>query len=179
MNDARQVDAHGAVPGALRPDRHTAAEVVRLLELEPLPHEGGWFRRTATGPVGRDGHLGYSVIQALFTPEGFSALHRLREDELWFWQGGDALEHLQLAPGGEGGWCRLGPGSAAGEVLHAAVPAGVWQGARVVAGGRWSLVSCVVVPGFRWQDFELGEPPVLLARYPTWREAILSLTRSD
>ena len=170
------MEGHELVAGALNPDTCSAEEVIRRFQLEPLPYEGGWFRRTATGPAGRDGQLGYSVIRALFTPEGFSALHRLRQDELWFWQGGDALEHLQFAPGGEGGWCRLGPGSAAGEVLHTTVPAGVWQGARVVAGGRWSLVSCVVVPGFRWEDFELGERDELLGQYPAWRDAIGALS---
>ena len=78
---------------SLSPTTHTAAEVVALLDLQPLDQEGGWFRRTAESTlvipgaalVGSHGgeRRAYSVIQALFTPEGFSALHRLISDEIW------------------------------------------------------------------------------------------------
>ena len=65
--------------GALSPDTHTADEVVRLLQLEPLDPEGGFFRRTAeAGMIPPGGsRRAWSAIYALFTPEGFSALHRL------------------------------------------------------------------------------------------------------
>jgi uncharacterized protein len=179
MKDMKQTNAHGVAPGVLPPDACSAEEVVRRLHLEPLPHEGGWFRRTATGPADATGRPAYTVIQALFTSAVGSALHRLQADELWFWQAGDAMDQWQLSADGEGRWYRLGPDVTRGEVLHLTVPAGGWQGARVVAGGRWSLVSCVVVPGFCWEDFTLGERSALLASYPAWREAIVSLTRPD
>ncbi|HYE00306.1 MAG TPA: cupin domain-containing protein, partial [Alphaproteobacteria bacterium] len=36
------------------------------------------------------------------------------------------------------------------------VPAGHWQAAESL--GRWTLVSCVVAPGFRFEGFELAPP---------------------
>jgi len=54
-----------------------------------------------------------------------------------------------------------GPTDAAAVPQHV-VPAGVWQ--RAVGGADWTLVTCVVVPEFRPEGFELAEddwsPPV-------------------
>ncbi len=41
-----------------------------------------------------------------------------------------------------------------GEVPQAVVPAGAWQSAQ--ATGAWALVGCIVVPGFRFEGFELA-----------------------
>ena len=51
---------------------------------------------------------------------------------------------------------RLGPDVLAGEVVQAVVPAGWWQAARST--GDWTLVSCTVSPGFRFEGFELAAP---------------------
>jgi predicted cupin superfamily sugar epimerase len=171
----------------LSPATHTAAEVIAQLGLQPLDQEGGWFRRTAESlvllpaaalPAGYQGsRRAYSVIQALFTPEGFSALHRLMSDEIWCFHAGDALESLRLHPDGRGEWVRLGLAPHAGQRLQDIVGANVWQGTRLVSGGRWALVSCTVVPEFVWSDFELADGPALAAAYPVWAEGIRALTR--
>ncbi len=41
---------------------------------------------------------------------------------------------------------------------------------------RWTLVSCVVSPGFVYDDFELADRESLLRDYPQARQAILALT---
>ena len=166
--------------GNLSPDTHTAEQVARLLQLEPLDQEGGFFRRTGAGgtmlPGG--GRRAWSMIYVLITPEGFSALHRLAADELWFFHAGDALESLRLRPDGGGEWVRLGLNAAAGERLQDVVPAQVWQGTRLAPGGRWALVSCVVVPEFVWDDFELGECAALCSAWPAFATGITALTRT-
>ena len=40
----------------------------------------------------------------------------------------------------------------------------------------WSLVSCVVAPGFDYEDFELARRDDLLSGWPAARELILALT---
>lgn len=160
---------------------HTAEQVVAALQLEPLDQEGGFFRRTAEAGyyVRREGveSRAYSVIYALFTPASFSALHVLTTDEVWCWHAGDALESLRLRSDGSGEWVRLGTDLAAGEKPQDVIPSGVWQGTRLVAGGRWALVSCIMAPEFRWEDFELGDRSELTAAYPDWTEGIAGLTR--
>ncbi|MBI2496513.1 MAG: cupin domain-containing protein [Opitutae bacterium] len=166
--------------GSLSPDTHTAAEVARLLRLEPLDREGGYFRRTAeAAKMTPDGRRAWSVIYSLLTPDGFSALHRLQRDELWFFHAGDPLESLRLRPDGGGGWVRLGLDASAGERAQDIVPAQVWQGTRLAPGGRWALVSCVVVPEFTWDDFELGERAALSAAWPAFVDGIRALTRTQ
>lgn len=171
----------------LNPATHRAADVVDLLGLQPLDQEGGWFRRTAESalvipgsalPAGHGGpRRAYSVIHALFTPEGFSALHRLISDEIWCFHAGDPLESLRLHPDGRGEWIRLGLAPAAGFRMMDIVAANAWQGTRLVPGGRWALVSCMVVPEFVWTDFELADRAALAGRYPAFAEGIASLTR--
>ena len=71
----------------------------------------------------------------------------------------------------------LGPDVDAEHALQAVVPAGAWFGAALAAGGAYALVGCTVAPGFDFADFELGERPALLARYPRHRSEIERLTR--
>jgi uncharacterized protein len=163
----------------LSPATHTAAQVIELLQLVPLPHEGGWFRRThgASAAAADGSGRAWSMILALFTPEQFSALHRLGADEMWFFQAGDPLEMLRLSEDGPGENLLLGLDPTAGHQMQVVVPRGVWQGARLADGGHWALVSCVVVPEFRWEEFRLGGRDELLTRHPAHADAIARLTR--
>jgi len=162
----------------LTPEHHPAEEVARLLQLAPLPQEGGFFRRTAEAADRLpDGRRAWSTILALITPAGFSALHRLASDEIWSWQAGDPLESLRLHPDGHGEWVRLGLAAAGGGKPQDVIAANVWQGTRLMPGGRWALVSCVVVPEFTWQDFLLGDRTRLQQTYPDFKEGIAALTR--
>ena len=162
----------------LSPNHHTAADVARLLRLEPLDQEGGFFRRTGeSATILPGGQRAWSTIYSLITPTGFSALHRLATDEVWCFHAGDTLESLRLRADGGGEWVKLGLDVAAGERPQDVVPAQVWQGTRLVPGGRWALATCVVAPEFDWKDFELGDRAALLAGWPALAEGIRALTR--
>ena len=41
---------------------------------------------------------------------------------------------------------------------------------------RWTLVSCIVTPGFEYGDFELADREALLAAYPQARRVVQALT---
>lgn len=155
---------------------HSAEDVIRALRLEPLPGEGGFFRRTAEASwftsTPRGERLGWTMIHALFTPQQFSAFHRVASDELWCFHAGDPLELVTLDEHGAATRTVLGDGP-----LQHVVSAQQWQAARVVAGGKWSLVTCVVTPGFAWEDFELGKREAMVADSPKHRGLIEALTR--
>lgn len=171
------------------PETHTAEEVVAALGLETLDQEGGCFRRTAESEtwVRRERNdktlaekrRAYSVIYSVITPPGFSAMHRLKTDEIWCWHAGDRLESLRLYEDGTGEW--IGVSDRVSDVtrIHNVVPAGVWQGTRLETGGRWALASCIVAPEFRWEDFELGNQNELVRAYPKYSDDIRSLSRSE
>lgn len=130
----------------------SAEAIIRKLELQPHP-EGGWYRQTWVGPeVG--GRASGTAILFLLKAGERSHWHRVDADEIWLWHAGAplvlsmgidrAVEH------------RLGPDVLGGEVVQQVVPAGWWQAARST--GEWTLVSCTVSPGFRFEGFELAPP---------------------
>jgi predicted cupin superfamily sugar epimerase len=125
------------------------------LDLAPHP-EGGWFRQTWASPVTvtlPDGRVRPTATLIYFLlPAGeSSAWHRVSSDEVWLAHTGE----VRLELGGAG----TEPGAAeavAVDAQHpqALVPAGVWQ--RTLPGEADALVSCLVSPGFDFDDFELA-----------------------
>jgi predicted cupin superfamily sugar epimerase len=146
-----------------------------------------------------------TAISFLVTEESVSKLHRLSSDELWVYQGGLPLEIVTIAPDGALQRRVLGdleeivrsrdhgrqpteespvglPEGSRDWLTQALVPGGSWQGARLAGGPHlpaqyaWALVSCVVTPGFVFEDFELGRRDALLAAFPQHAGIVRELT---
>lgn len=149
---------------------------IDALQLTPHP-EGGYFRdmRFATTPVpfpdGRT-RFPYTSIYFLLTDKSPSHFHRLRSDEVWYFHTGASLTVHCLLPGGGYAQVRLGLHPGRGEVLQARIPAGVIFGSTVEEPDGFALVSCMVAPGFDFQDFELFTQEQLLKDYAA-HEAIV------
>jgi hypothetical protein len=167
----------------------TAEEVKKLLGLAPHPREGGWYVRTyeAGETVGAaafgDGRYPSArrtgtAIYYLLEPDTFSEMHRLKSDEIFHFYAGDAVEMLQLLPDGSGRRVVIGNDLAAGEMPQVVVRRNVWQGSRLVAGGKWALLGCTVSPGFEFEDYEQGARTILSEGWPEFAEMIAALTRS-
>lgn len=155
----------------------TPEDLVAHYGLEPIPREGGLFRRTWAGPELADGRPQGSAIVVLLTADDFSALHRLPSDEIWHFYLGDPLELLLLAPDGTSRTAVLGPGLPQGQHVQLTVPAGTWMGARVVTGGAWTFFGCTMAPGFTYEGYEHGDLAELTARYPSQAARIAALCR--
>ena len=84
---------------------------------------------------------------------------------------------LQLHPDGEGRIVTLGLDFARNQSPQIVVPAGVWQGSRLVEGGRYALLGTTMAPGFDFSDYEAGDRAELVRRYPAFQELIEQLTR--
>jgi predicted cupin superfamily sugar epimerase len=167
----------------------SAADVKKLLGLKPHPREGGWFVRTyeASELMGAnvfpDGRYAgprrtATAIYYLLEADTFSEMHRLRSDEVFHFYAGDAVEMLQLREGGSGTVVVIGNDLASGQRPQLVVERGVWQGSRLVAGGRWALLGCTVSPGFEFEDYETGGREELSARWPEFVGEIAGLTRA-
>lgn len=128
----------------------TAAELIAALGLAPHP-EGGHYAETWRGAAGPDGRPVGTAIHFLLAAGERSHWHRIDAAEVWLWHAGAPLD---LTIGTQA--VVLGADVIAGERPHAVVPAGVWQTAATT--GAWTLVSCVVAPGFEFSGFELAEP---------------------
>lgn len=138
----------------------SAVELIEQLGLAAHP-EGGWYRETWRGEAGPDGRASGTAIIFLLRAGEASHWHTVDAAELWLWQAGDPVE-LRLAASDEGPARSviLGSDIAAGQQLQGLVAPGEWQAARPFgeAVHGYSLVSCVVVPGFDFAGFRLAPP---------------------
>jgi hypothetical protein len=159
----------------------TAAEIKDLLKLSPHPIEGGHFRRTYTSGHQLETPQGVraagSAIYYLLEPGMFSEMHVLTSDEMFHFYLGDPVEMLQLLPDGGSAVLTLGPGLAAGQQVQVMVPAGVWQGTRLMGDGKVALLGCTVTPGFNYADYKNARSADLIPKWPGEAERIRALTR--
>ena len=159
----------------------TAEEIKALLRLEPHPSEGGFFRQTyaaaETMDLPRGRRSAGTAIYYLLQQGTFSEMHVLASDEIFHFYLGDPVEMLQLYPDGSSAVFTLGPDLAAGQHVQLAVPAGVWQGTRLIGDGKVALLGCTVTPGFDYADYRGGVCAELAAGWPQEAERIRALTR--
>ena len=160
----------------------TADQIKSLLNLVPHIVEGGYFRRTYTSAASLETRRGTrasgTAIYYLLEAGGFSEMHVLDSDEIFHFYLGDPLEMLQLFPNGGSAVVTLGQDLEAGQQVQVLVPAGVWQGTRLIDGGKVALLGCTVTPGFDFADYHNASYTELAAKWPDRSERIKALTRS-
>lgn len=142
----------------------TATQVIEHLDLEYLDGEGVWIRLLWRNDSG-------NAILGFLTPNDFSAMHRLREDELWVHVAGAPISMLVLH--GDGRVENITLGHGLDDSLHALVPAGAWQGSSTT--GEWALVSCSLAPAFT--SFELADKETDFTGWPEASVRIAELIR--
>ena len=137
-------------------DTMSAAEIISALNLEYLEGEGVWISllwRTDHG----------NAIYGLLTPDDFSALHMLDEDEMWVHVAGAPVDMLVLHEDGRHSTHVLGTDLGLGHEPAVRVPAKSWQGSRTQ--GDWSLVVCSLAPPF--SGFTLAGDDTDLRAWPS------------
>ena len=144
-------------------------DVAELLDLKPMPAEGGMWAQTWRDANG-------TAIYFLLQPDDFSALHRLEGPELWHHYAGDAVDMVLLHPDGTVERPVLGDHLERGERPFVAVPTGVWMGAATAR--EWSLVGTTMSPPFAAEQFELGDREDLIRSFPAAAADVVRLTRA-
>lgn len=139
-----------------------ARQVIETLGLLPHP-EGGWYRETWRKAAPEGARAGGTAIYFLLQAGQRSHWHRVDADELWLWHAGSPLDLLIADENAKAiRTITLGGDVTRGYAPHSLVPANRWQSTEARSG--WALVSCVVVPGFQFEGFELapsGWSPVI------------------
>jgi predicted cupin superfamily sugar epimerase len=161
-------------------------EIKTLLGLRPLEPEGGFYAETyRSDRVLPEGLLPErpggsrslaTAIYYLLTRESPSLLHRLQSDEIYHFYLGDPVEMLKLLPDASSEIVTIGPNILQGMQLQVVVPAGVWQGSRLVRGGRFALLGTTMAPGFDPADFEAANRAELVRLYRDVSDRIIALT---
>ena len=139
-----------------------AAALIKQLRLEPHP-EGGFFRETYRAPLNVDSkaHNGqrsaFTTIYFLLAGEHYSAWHRVASDESWFFHLGSGVEVFSMVPSANAGSSVLQVQTlGVAGLFELTIPAGQWFAAKPLGPDGFALVSCVVAPGFEFEDFELA-----------------------
>ncbi len=131
----------------------TADDIIAHLNLSPHP-EGGHYRQTWIAE--NEGRPTGTCIYFLLKSGERSHWHRVDATEIWLWHFGAPLILSVSATADGPAQDRLLTPALADGVPQLIVPAGHWQAARST--GEYTLVSCTVSPGFRFEGFELAAP---------------------
>ncbi|MFT5435541.1 MAG: putative cupin superfamily sugar epimerase [Ulvibacter sp.] len=160
-------------------------KIISELKLKPHP-EGGYFKETyrSVGEVKEEslcadytGKRNYSTcIYFLLTSENFSALHRIKQDEIWHFYDGSPIRLHTISESEIHTVTIIGRDLLKGEVPQFVVPGGCWFAAEVINKNSYSLVGCTVSPGFSFDDFELKSRKELSSLFPDKKEVISKLT---
>ncbi len=170
----------------------TAARLIEMLNLAPLPWEGGYYRETWRSDVSipqstlgaeYDGSRAAGTsIYYMLTPDTVSRMHRLPSPETFHFYMGDPVEmlllHAQMSD-----TVIFGQDIMAGQKLQFTVPGMVWMGARLLptpsapalSGHGFSLMGTTVAPGFDFDDLEMGDGDTLAYAYPDHAPLIRAL----
>lgn len=161
-------------------------ELIKSLQLQAHP-EGGFYKETYRSEMmifEGENNSGFNearnvstAIYFLIERDNFSALHRIKSDEIWHFYTGDPLEVIEITPQGQLIHTMVGSEIDKGQVFQYVVKAGHWFGSRVLSGGDFSFVGCTVAPGFDFRDFEMGERDQLIHQFPEHSEIIQQMTR--
>lgn len=137
------------------------SELIRKWKLVPLAGEGGYFRF-----ITEFSSLNAGSIFYLVTKDSFSSLHRLEEDELWFFlEGGSAIQ-LVFDENSQESETRI----LSAQSRVSLVKKGLWQATKLEE-GEYALFCTVMCP--HYEDWMYSSPDeALLKRFPHLREYI-------
>ncbi|MBF9032015.1 cupin [Rhodobacterales bacterium HKCCE3408] len=133
----------------------TADEIIAALNLAPHP-EGGHYRQTWIAEAAEGERTAGTCIYFLLRQGERSHWHRVDATEIWHYHAGAPLIlSLSATEAGPADDHLLTPDLTQG-APQVIVPENHWQSARST--GDWTLVSCTVSPGFRFEGFTLAPP---------------------
>jgi uncharacterized protein len=158
-------------------------DVIKELDLVPLPEEGGFYRETyRSSRQVKSPLLGEmsecTAIYYLITEDSFSALHVVDQDEIFHFYAGSPVEMLQIDEAGIPTRMVIGSDIFAGQIPQVVVRHGIWQGTKLLAPspGSWALLGCTVAPGFELRNFHVKSRSELITMFPNLNDEIIQYT---
>lgn len=113
-----------------------------------------------------------TTIYFLLKSGQVSKFHQLKFDEIWFYHYGCPMIIHTINNSGEHQQSKLGLNIEMNETPQVLIPANTIFGAEPMENNSFSLVSCLVSPGFDFRDFKLFDEKELCILYPK-NEAII------
>jgi predicted cupin superfamily sugar epimerase len=157
--------------------------IIHTLRLDPHP-EGGFYKEMHRSEIavkdlkGASNKSVYTSIYYLLSGKDFSAWHRIKSDETWYFHlGCDVLIYFF----DENKLLRTIQVGMTSKNFQATIPAHTWFAAKPLSENTFCLVSCAVAPGFEFDDFEIAGREDLLKEFgisPENIQIIKTLTRT-
>ena len=151
-------------------------ELIERFQLIEHP-EGGFYSEEYRSEItlpDSDRQL-MTSIYFLLPSEHVSKFHRIKSDELWFFHEGSPLSVHTLDESGHTEHL-VGLNLNKGHSPQFLVKANTIFGSSLNAENSYSLVSCVVAPGFDFKELEMFTAEELLQEFPESRGIIEKLT---
>lgn len=142
--------------------------------------EGGYYKECFNSPQNvninsKDKKL-WTSIYFLLEENEVSNFHKLESDEMWYYQSGSPLTIYMIDEEGNLITKKLGLDIENNESPQVLVKKGFIFGSSMNEVG-YSLVGCMVSPGFTFDEFKLYKRDELLNLYPQHKDIITKLTR--
>ena len=154
-------------------------EIVKTLKMAAHP-EGGWFVEVYTAPYPYQSMAGVrplaGSIYFLLNEKDISHFHQLDCEEAWYYHEGCGMRIYLLEEDGSVKQVLLGQDLAKGQRPMVIIPAGKIFAAENIDSGRYTLISCMTTPKFKYQGWRLVGQAELLKRSPQQQALIKRLT---
>ncbi|MDW0111281.1 cupin domain-containing protein [Sporosarcina aquimarina] len=118
----------------------------------------------------------FTSIYFMLAEGEVSHFHQLQSDEIWYYHDGAPLVVHMISKDGEYSTVKLGVDMESGQQPQLVVPAGTIFGSSMAGEGGYSLVGCMVSPGFDFKDFKLFSEEELLNQFPEHAMIIEKMT---
>jgi uncharacterized protein len=143
--------------------------------------EGGYFSETYRSPSNfqtnenSEPRAFCSQIYFLLKSGSISKFHRIKQDEMWHFYSGSAIEVHQI--GLDGNYSKVVIGNS-GDIFNfqALIPANTWMAATPLEDNSYTLIGCTVSPAFDFREFELARRADLIMKCPDLSEIIIKFT---
>jgi uncharacterized protein len=144
---------------------NTAKYFIQQLNLQ-THIEGGYYKEFYRSSLKTGDRSLSTTIYFLLEKEQISHFHQLTADEIWFFHHGAALIVHCIDAEGNLWEHRLGMNLESGEQPQLLIPAGTIFASEMSDKNSFALVSCMVSPGFEFEDFKLYSKKELIKKYP-------------
>lgn len=158
----------------------TAEYFINKLDLKKHP-EGGYYRENYRHSqklvnTEKSERSIATSIYFLLQSNDISAFHQLKSDEIWYFHAGSPLAIYTIDAGKKLNETVLGLNIENYEHPQIVLQNGTIFGAKVKTPDSFTLLGCMVAPGFDFQDFKLYSRKELLELFPGYRNIIMELT---
>lgn len=147
-----------------------AQELIRVLEMKPLPKESGYLALISSSAQkmlvhGKRIAVQSQVYYMLTQDRPINYLHWLEPDDTHILIEGGPVDYFIFHPDGKVEEITLGRDVAAGQRPVIPVPGGCWKALRLHPGARYALMANALSPEFTPDRVKIGAGPAWIKRY--------------